>query len=86
MILAIRDLRHNEKYTIKGALERLKEDPALWESQSLDGPPPMTAPPQIDPVPADTREVSGDLVVDLRTMLLDLRSMIQGSGGLDEGR
>jgi DNA-binding transcriptional MerR regulator len=86
MILAIRDLRHNEKYTIKGALERLREDPALWESRSLDGPSKETVPPPVDPAPADTREAPDNLVDDLRSMLLDLRSLIQGSGAPDEGR
>jgi DNA-binding transcriptional MerR regulator len=86
MILAIRDLRHNEKYTIKGALERLREDPALWESQSLDGPSKETVPPPVDPAPADPRETPDNLVDDLRSMLLDLRSLIQGSGAPDEGR
>ena len=86
MILAIRDLRHNEKYTIKGALERLRENPALWESRSLDGPSKETVPPPVDPAPADTRETPDNLVDDLRSMLLDLRSLIQGSEAPDEGR
>ena len=36
VILAIKDLLYAQKYTIQGAVERLKIDRALWENQSLE--------------------------------------------------
>ncbi len=81
IVLAIRDLRHNEKYTIKGALERLREEPSLWESQSLDEPPSLDAGPTVPPPPP--RAITGqpeDLVTDLRQMVLELRELMGGSG------
>ncbi|MDP6777466.1 MAG: MerR family transcriptional regulator [Candidatus Latescibacteria bacterium] len=68
IVLAIRDLRLNEKYTIKGAVERLKEDRSLWEDRSLEAE--QEARPE--PVPSE------DLVKELRTMLTDLRDLVKG--------
>ena len=31
VVLAIKRLRQDEKYTLQGARDRLKEDPSLWE-------------------------------------------------------
>jgi DNA-binding transcriptional MerR regulator len=86
MILAIRDLRHNEKYTIKGALEKLREDPSLWESRSIEGAAPEAeaAPPGKPSVPAPVN--AKDLAHDLRAMLLDLKELVTGSDGSGKGR
>ncbi len=37
VILGIKDLLYVQKYTIQGAVERLKKDPGLWQNQSIDG-------------------------------------------------
>lgn len=63
MILAIKDLLYNQKYTIQGAAERLRNERELWESQSLDEAPP--------PVHNGLQE--------LREMLLDLKQLVQGN-------
>ena len=38
VILAIKDLLYVQKYTIQGAVERLKKDPGLWEKQRVEAP------------------------------------------------
>ena len=38
VILAIKDLLYVQKYTIQGAVERLKKDPGLWEKQRIEAP------------------------------------------------
>lgn len=38
VILAIKDLLYVQKYTIRGAVERLRQDPGLWENQNIDAP------------------------------------------------
>ena len=38
VILAIKDLLYVQKYTIPGAVERLKKDPGLWEKQRIEAP------------------------------------------------
>ncbi len=70
IVMAIRDLRLNEKYTIKGAVERLKEDRSLWEDRTLEGEPEPEAPP-----PAEE-----DLLGDLTTMLTELRDLLKRGG------
>ena len=68
IVLAIKELRHNEKYTIKGAVERLKEDPSLWERYSLE------------PEAAQTQKSQDPdaLLSELREMLVDLKNLIGG--------
>lgn len=70
IVLAIRDLRLNEKYTIKGAVERLKEDRSLWEDRTLDG--------EREPEPG--RKTEGDLLGELRTLLMELRDLLKEPG------
>ena len=38
IVLAIKRLRQDEKYTLKGALERLREAPSLWRDSAVDKP------------------------------------------------
>lgn len=80
IILAIRDLRHDEKYTIKGALERLREDPSLWESRTIDAaaPPPESA--EITEA-VDTTKASAEVLAELRGMLLELRTLLGRESG-----
>jgi DNA-binding transcriptional MerR regulator len=68
IVLAIKELRHNKKYTIKGAVERLKAHPSLWQQQALE--------PEAEerPEPQD----SGALLSDLREMLLELKNLVDG--------
>ncbi len=70
IVLAIKDLRQNDKYTIQGAVERLKEDPSLWETISID----KVKEPELDLQPAP--ENDADLVAEMRTMLLELRALV----------
>ena len=72
IVLAIKDLRQNDKYTIQGAVERLKEDPSLWETISID----KVKEPELDPQPAP--ENDADLVAEMRTKLLELKALVSG--------
>ena len=72
IVLAIKDLRQNDKYTIKGAVERLKEDPSLWETISID----QVKEPELDLQPAPKNE--GVLVAEMRAMLLQLKDLVGG--------
>ncbi len=72
IVLAIKDLRQNDKYTIQGAVERLKEDPSLWETISID----KVKEPELDLQPAP--ENDADLVAEMRTMLLELKALVSG--------
>ena len=62
VILAIKDLLYAQKYTIQGAVERLKIDHSLWENQSIEG---------------ATSNVENPLV-ELRRMLVELKQLIEG--------
>ena len=62
VILAIKDLLYAQKYTIQGAVERLKIDRSLWENQSIED---------------ATSNVENPLV-ELRRMLLELKQLIEG--------
>ncbi len=68
IVLAIKELRHNKKYTVKGAVERLKEHPSLWQQHSLQ--------PKVEERPEPQH--SGALLSDLRGMLLELKNLIDG--------
>ena len=72
IVLAIKDLRQNDKYTIQGAVERLKEDPSLWETIPID----KVKEPELDLQPAP--ENDADLVAEMRTMLLELKALVSG--------
>ena len=72
IVLAIKDLRQNDKYTIQGAVERLKEDPSLWETISID----KVKEPELDLQPAP--ENDADLVTEMRTILLELKALVSG--------
>ena len=70
VILAIKDLLYAQKYTIQGAVERLKIDRSLWENQSIED---------------ATSNVENPLV-ELRRMLLELRQLIEGEETSDAGK
>ncbi len=65
VVLAIHDLLYNQKYTIKGAVERLKSDRSLWEERALTRPSSTTR-----------HGAPDDVLTDLRRMLLDLKNLI----------
>jgi DNA-binding transcriptional MerR regulator len=73
IVLAIKDLRQNDKYTIQGAVERLKEDPSLWETLSIDD----VQEPELDLQPAHENE--DDLATEMRSMLLELKDLVGGT-------
>jgi len=64
VVLAIKRLLYDQKYTIQGAVEQLRDDRALWEDQPLDGRGKGDGPS--DPL----------LLADLRKMLVELRQLI----------
>ena len=66
IILAIRRLRQDEKYTVRGARERLREDPSLWRDVRVEAE--TTGP----------RQRSGSEAVrnELRRMLVELRRLV----------
>ena len=70
VILAIKDLLYAQKYTIQGAVERLKIDRSLWENQSIEG---------------ATSNVENPLV-ELRRMLVELKQLIAGDKASDAGK
>ncbi len=62
VILAIKDLLYAQKYTIQGAVERLKIDRNLWENQSIE----------------DAMSYVENPLAELRRMLLELKRLIDG--------
>ena len=72
IVLAIKDLRQNDKYTIQGAVERLKEDPSLWETIPID----KVKEPELDLLPSPENDAG--LVAEMRTMLLELKALLSG--------
>ena len=68
IVLAIKRLRQDEKYTLKGALERLREDPSLWRDSAVDEAAAAPGPPQ---------ELE-EIVNELREMLGQLKSLVEG--------
>ena len=70
VILAIKDLLYAQKYTIQGAVERLKIDRSLWENQSIED---------------ATSNVENPLV-ELRRMLFELKQLIEGGEASDAGK
>ena len=70
VILAIKDLLYAQKYTIQGAVERLKIDRSLWEKQSIE---------------SATSNVENPLV-ELRRMLVELKKLIEGYKASDAGK
>ena len=68
IILAIRRLRQVEKYTVKGAREKLKEEPALWRDLHVEAE--TTGSRQ----PAGSEEV----INEMRRMLVELRRLVDG--------
>ena len=62
IILAIKDLLYNQKYTIQGAAERLRNERELWASQSLEEAP--------DEKKSDLEE--------LRQLVIDLKRLVNG--------
>ncbi len=63
VILAIKDLLYAQKYTIQGAVERLKIDRSLWENQSIE----------------DAMSYVENPLAELRRMLLELKRLIDGA-------
>jgi DNA-binding transcriptional MerR regulator len=72
IVLAIKDLLYNHKYTIKGAQERLKEDRSLLEH------PPAA---QAEKAPGDTRA----LLAELRSSLIEIRELMGSPESRDPG-
>lgn len=70
IILAIKDLLYAQKYTIQGAVERLKIDRSLWENQSIED---------------ATSNVENPLV-ELRRLLFELKQLIEGGDASDAGK
>lgn len=70
VILAIKDLLYAQKYTIQGAVERLKIDHSLWEKQNIE---------------SATSNVENPLV-ELRRMLVELKQLIEGYKASDAGK
>ncbi|MCE2437797.1 MAG: MerR family transcriptional regulator [Candidatus Latescibacteria bacterium] len=70
IVLAIRRLRQDEKYTVKGARERLSEDPSLWRDLVVNA------------ETAESRQPSGpdEVMKEMRGMLVELRRLVGGGG------
>ena len=61
IIVAIKDLLYNQKYTTQGAVEQLKQNRDMWESQSLE----------------EALQRSKSDLEQLREMLLELRDLVK---------
>lgn len=70
VVLAIKDLLYGQKYTIRGAVERLKIDRSLWENQSIEG-----AMSNIE-----------NPLVELQRMLVELKQLIEGDKTSNAGK
>lgn len=70
VVLAIKDLLYSQKYTIRGAVERLKIDRSLWENQSIEG---------------ATSNIENPLV-ELQRMLVELKQLIEGDKTSNAGK
>lgn len=70
VILAIKDLLYGQKYTIRGAVERLKIDRSLWENQSIEG---------------ATSNIENPLV-ELQRMLVELKQLVEGDKTSNAGK
>lgn len=68
IVLAIKRLRQDEKYTLKGARERLREDPSLWRDSAVD---------KAAAAPGPPKELE-EIVNELREMLGQLKSLVEG--------
>ena len=68
IVLAIRRLRQDEKYTVRGARERLREDPSLWQNLEVESETTGTGKP-----PA-----SDEVLTEVRGMLVELRRLVDG--------
>ena len=69
VVQAIKRLRQDEKYTLKGARERLREDPSLW--RNLGG-------RQTRRRVGSGRRNLEEIVDELREMLGQLRNLVDG--------
>ncbi len=62
IVLAIKRLRQDEKYTLKGALDRLREDPSLWSDPAVGKSAAASIPPkELEEVMDELREMLGQL-------------------------
>lgn len=62
IILAIKDLLYNQKYTTQGAVEQLKQNREIWENRSLE----------------EALQASKSDLQQLREMLMELRDLVSG--------
>lgn len=67
IILAIKDLLYNQKYTTQGAVEQLKQNREIWENQTLE----------------EALQASKSEWVQLREMLLELQQLVSGKSPSD---
>ena len=70
VVLAIKDLLYVQKYTIQGAVKKLKIDRSVLENQSIEG---------------ATSQVENPLV-ELRRMLVELKRLVEGEQAADVGK
>ncbi len=68
IILAIRRLRQDEKYTVRGARERLREEPSLWRDL------------RVEAETAGSRQPRRpeEVIDEMRRMLVELRHLVDG--------
>ena len=69
IVLAIKDLLYEQKYTIQGAAEQLRNDRSLWENQPLEE--------------HDQADANG--LMELREMLVELRALVNGTSEPTDG-
>lgn len=82
IILAIKDLLYTQRYTIQGAIERLKTDRSLWENQSIES---ATSNTENLLIESATSNIENPLV-ELRRMLLELKRLIEGEKASEVGK
>lgn len=64
IVLAIKRLRQDEKYTLEGARERLREDPSLWRDSAVRKATAASSPPkEFEEIADELRELLGQLKI-----------------------
>ena len=86
IIRAIKRLLYDEKYTIQGAVERLRHDRSLWDTEDEVSPAPKAVP--TSPAKSSSKALSQtganrgekDLLMEVRGLLVELKQLFEREG------
>ena len=85
IIRAIKQLLYDEKYTIQGAVERLRHDRSLWGTEEEAPPAPKLAispsnPSSNPPSMAGSNRGEEDVLKEVRGLLVELKQLFEREG------